>query len=995
MPPIFTLAGVGLYSVYRIMNSIYMSSADAVLETRLGNAIEGEVLFDAFSRGRYSTDASFYQIIPQGVVVPKTDADLAAIIEIAHEEGLTLLPRGGATSQSGQTTGNALVVDFSKYLRNITACDPEAATCTVQPGIVLDQLNAQLRQHGLWFPVDVSTSSRATIGGMTGNNSCGTRSIRYGIMRDNVTAIDAILADGTPMRFDEVPHKLSARNTPSTVSDLTRDLLEFGRKRKKHINKAFPAVSRRVGGYLLDGLVPGDKPVNLAQILIGSEGTLAFSKAIDLKLSPLPVNRALGVCHFPTFRQAMEAAQHIVKLGPTAVELIDKNLIDLARDIPMFRATVNRFVKGKPEALLFTEFAEDNQVENLRRLKDLDELMRELGHKNAVVEAVGAEFQKAIWEVRKSGLNIMMSMKSDGKPVSFIEDCAVPLEHLADYTERLTEVFEKHGTRGTWYAHASVGCLHVRPVLNLKLEKDASTMRAIAEEAFEMVREYKGAHSGEHGDGLVRSEFHEDMYGKKTIELFVQVKDRFDPDSRMNPGKIVRPSKMNDRSLFRYKPNYAVPELDTTLDWSAWTGAGGGFQGAIEMCNNNGACRKFDASVMCPSYRVTRNEKDVTRGRANTLRLAISGQLGEDALTSPEMQETMKHCVSCKACRRECPTGVDMAKMKIEVQRAHIQRHGLTLHDKLVATMPRYARLASRLPWLANMRNWFPGAATLMEKLTGFSRHRPLPRWRFDAFRENGPFGPEDGREAVLFVDTFNRYFEPETVQATLRVLSAAGTRIHIAQGDGGRPLCCGRTYLSAGLVDEARAEAKRFLDAIKPHLEAGRAIIGLEPSCLFTLRDEFPSLLPGDDADKLAESAVLLEQYLVNEKKARRLKLKPKAQKNPILLHGHCHQKSFAVMDDVVGALKLIPDAEIETVQSSCCGMAGAYGYGTDTYEMSMAMGEASLLPAVRKADDETLLVADGFSCRHQIHDGTGRKARHVVHILDEALPGSKRKKG
>ena len=653
-----------------------MSSADAALDARLKNAIEGEVLFDAFSRGRYATDASIYQIMPQGVVIPKTDADLAAIIEIAHEEGLTLLPRGGATSQSGQTVGEALIIDFSKYLHGLIACDPEAATCTVQPGIVLDQLNAQLKPHGLWFPVDVSTSSRATIGGMTGNNSCGTRSIRYGIMRDNVTAIDAILQDGTNARFAEVPNNLDRLNAPSPALELMRDLIEIGRKRKKHINKTFPDVSRRVGGYLLDGLVPGDTPVNLAQILIGSEGTLAFSRAIDLKLSPLPVNRALGVCHFPTFRKAMEAAQHIVELGPTAVELIDRNLIDLAHDIPMFRATVNRFVKGEPEALLLTEFSHDNQVENLRRLKDLDELMRDLGHRHAVVEAIGSQFQKAIWEVRKSGLNIMMSMKSDGKPVSFIEDCAVPLEHLADYTGRLTDVFEKHGTRGTWYAHASVGCLHVRPILNLKLEKDAGTMRAIAEEAFEMVREYKGAHSGEHGDGLVRSEFHEQMYGRKTVEIFEQVKDRFDPDARMNPGKIVRASKMNDRTLFRYSSDYGVQEMNTGFDWSGWTGAGGGFQGAVEMCNNNGACRKFDAGVMCPSYRVTRNEKDVTRGRANTLRLAISGQLGEDALTSPEMHETMKHCVSCKACRRECPTGVDMAKMKIEVQRAHVMVTG-------------------------------------------------------------------------------------------------------------------------------------------------------------------------------------------------------------------------------------------------------------------------------------------------------------------------------
>ena len=978
------------------MNSIYMSSEDAALEARLKDAIEGEVLFDAFSRGRYSTDASIYQVIPQGVVIPKTNEDLAAIVEIAHEEGLTLLPRGGATSQSGQSVGETLVIDFSKYLRNVTALDPEARTCTVQPGIVLDQLNAQLKQHGLWFPVDVSTASRATIGGMTGNNSCGTRSIRYGIMRDNVTAIEAILADGTQARFAEVPRNLDRLNAPSPALDLMRDLIELGRKNRRRIDKAFPDVSRRVGGYLLDGLLSKqNQPLNLSQILIGSEGTLAVSKAIDLKLSPLPKNKALGVCHFPSFRKAMEAARHIVKLGPTAVELVDRNLIDLARDIPMFRATVDRFVRGEPDALLFTEFAEDNQVENLRRLKELDELMRDLGHRNAVVEAVGAEFQKAIWEVRKSGLNIMMSMKSDGKPVSFIEDCAVPLEHLPDYTERLTQVFEKYGTTGTWYAHASVGCLHVRPVLNLKLEKDATTMRAIAEEAFEMVREYKGAHSGEHGDGLVRSEFHEEMYGPKTVKLFEQVKDRFDPDSRMNPGKIVRAPRMNDRTLFRYKPDYSVPDMKTSLDWSAWTGSGGGFQGAVEMCNNNGACRKFDAGVMCPSYRVTRNEKDVTRGRANTLRLAISGQLGKDALTSQDMRETMKHCVSCKACRRECPTGIDMAKMKIEVQRAHAEKHGLSLHERLVANLPRTARLASRLPWLFNLRNTLPGVAALTEGLTGFTAKRPLPRWRHGAFRGKGPYGRQEGRDVVLFVDTFNRYFEPENVHAAVRVLVASGARVHVAQGPGRKPLCCGRTYLTAGLVEKARAEARRFLKALKPHIDAGHPVIGLEPSCLFTLKDEFLSLVPGKDSEKLGQQAMLIEQYLLREKNARRLAVKFKKATQPVLLHGHCHQKSFAAMDDVIAALKLVPDAQVNMVQSSCCGMAGAYGYGSDTYDMSMAMGELSLLPAVRAAHEDTAIVADGFSCRHQIYDGTGRSARHVVRILDEALPASATTRG
>ena len=494
-------------------------------------------------------------------------------------------------------------------------------------------------------------------------------------------------------------------------------------------------MSRRVGGYPIDALVPGAGPVNLATLLCGSEGTLAVSRRIELKLSPLPRNKALGICHFATFRKAMEATQHIVKLGPVAVEVVDRTLIELARDIAMFRPVMETYVRGNPDALLLVEFAEDDQAENLRRLDRLDELMGDLGHPGSVVKVPDAAGQKAVWEVRTSGLNIMMSMKSEGKPVSFIEDCAVPLEHLADYTERLTGIFERHGTRGTFYAHASVGCLHVRPVLNLKLEQDARTMRAIAEEAFDMVKAYKGSHSGEHGDGLVRSEFHERMYGSKTVRLFEEVKDRFDPGGVLNPGKIVHASRMDDRTLFRFKPDYRVPEMKAALDWSGYIGAGGGFQGAVEMCNNNGECRKSTAGVMCPSFRVTGNERDVTRGRANALRLAISGQLGPDALASDDMLETMKLCVSCKGCRRECPTGVDMAKMKIEVLAAANARRGLSLRDRLVAYLPRYAPYAARLAPLMNARDTVPGVAWLSERLMGMSARRPLPRWTARPFR--------------------------------------------------------------------------------------------------------------------------------------------------------------------------------------------------------------------------------------------------------------------
>ncbi len=972
-----------------MMNADSMSSHDLdSLLSRLRAEIEGEVLTDRFSLGRYSTDASFYQIEPVCVAIPRTEPDLKTILEIAREEGCHVLARGGATSQSGQTVGRALVVDFSKYLRNIVSVSAGERRCVVQPGLVLDDLNRTLVPTGLWFPVDVSTSSRATIGGMAGNNSCGTRSLRYGIMRDNVAAISAILADGTEARFGEVRDAIDRVNIRSRGADLMQDLIDIGKRDTEHISRAFPDVSRRVGGYLVDSLVANGGPVNLAEILVGSEGTLAISKRIELKLSPRPKNRALGVCQFRKFRAAMESAQHIVKLEPVAVELIDRTLIDLALEIPMFRRTVERIISGRPEALLLVEFAEDEQAENIRRLKQLDELMSDLGHSGSVVEAIDEDFQKEIWEVRKSGLNVVMSMKQEGKPISFIEDCAVPLEHLADYTEKLTEIFAKHGTRGTWYAHAAVGCLHVRPVLNLKLEEDVRKMRMIAEAAFALVRAYKGAHSGEHGDGLVRSEFHELAYGRRTVEIFEEVKDLFDPGGHLNPGKIVYAEPMDDRRQFRFRPGYHVNDFETALDWSDYPGAAGGFQGAVEMCNNNGACRKFDAGVMCPSYRVTRDERDSTRGRANTLRLAISGQLGRDALIAPEMQETMKLCVSCKGCRRECPTGVDMAKMKIEVRHAMAMRHGISLHDRLVAYLPRYAPVVSRLAWLVNLRNFLPGLPALMEYATGFSRERPLPSWRFRPFSKSGAFGPAGGAEVALFADTFNRYFEPENLDCALDLLTRLGYRVHIMRPpEGGRPLCCGRTYLSAGVVDQARREAKRVLDAAERFIARDVPVIGLEPSCLLSFRDEFLQLLETKRAGRLGANAMLIEEFLAREKERGRLEGKFRSHPVKALIHGHCHQKAFGVMGAVEQALSLIPDIEVEAIPSSCCGMAGDFGYNAETYGVSIAMGELSLLPAIRAADRDSEIVADGFSCRHQIKDGSGRHARHVVQLLGRAL--------
>jgi FAD/FMN-containing dehydrogenase/Fe-S oxidoreductase len=971
------------------------------LERRLKAELSGDVQFDRFTRGRYATDASHYQIMPVGVVAPRTIEEAERAIGIAKAEGATVLARGGGTSQAGQTVGESLVIDCSKYLTRVLDLDVKRARCTVEPGIVLDELNRQLKPHGLWFPVDISTASRATIGGMAGNNSCGGRSMRYGTMRDNVIAIDALLADGSLAHFGRIGGNLNDVSAP--LRPMVKDLLAIGTREADEIAARFPKVQRRVGGYNLDALVPGKNDVNLAHILVGGEGTLGFSTRIELKLSPLLGRRAVGAVHFGSFYEAMNAAQHIVRLAPIAVELIDRTMIELAREIDIFRPTLEKFVHGAPAAILLVEFGEDDQEENLRRLRQLKDLIGDLGFgwdKNGtqwggVAEVLNPELQTAITDVRTSGLNIMMSMKQEGKPVSFVEDCAVPLEHLADYTARLTEIFERHGTRGTWYAHAGSGCLHVRPILNLRLDKDVHAMREIAEEAFAMVREYKGSHSGEHGDGLVRSEFNEPMFGSRLMRAFEEVKDRFDPDGLYNPGKVVRPPKFDDRSLFRYAPDYHGEEIKTHLDWSAFSGTGGGFQGAIEMCNNNGACRKLSGGAMCPSYRVTRDERDVTRGRANTLRLAISGQLGPNALASKEMAETLKLCVSCKACRRECPTGVDMARMKIEVQAARAADHWLSLHDRLVGWLPRYAPFAARRPYWFNLRDRSPLLRRASQIFARFSTKRSLPAWRKDTYRDRSDWAygadasAEPMREVVLFADTFNRYFERENLDAALSVLTAGGYRVHaVLPKDGtGRPLCCGRTFLSVGQVAQARIEMERTLTALAPYVLRGVPVIGLEPSCLFTFRDEMPALIKSEAASALASQSMLLEEFLAREQKEGRLNLPLGPLPKKALLHGHCHQKAFDAMGAVERVLKLIPQLAVETVESSCCGMAGAFGYDADTIDVSLKMGELSLLPAVRKAPDDTLIVADGTSCRHQIHDGSDRDALHVARVLAMSL--------
>jgi FAD/FMN-containing dehydrogenase/Fe-S oxidoreductase len=968
--------------------------ADSKLAERLRAHVDAEVLFDDFSRARYSTDASIYQIDPLGVVIPRTPEAAGAALDLACEAGTPILPRGAGTSQCGQTVGSALVIDNSKYLREIHSFDPLARTVWVEPGVVLDALNAWLKPYGLWFPVDVSTSAQATIGGMTANNSCGARSIRYGNMVHNVLAIEALLTSG-----DRIVLGQGGDNEGIKAQGLAAFLRRLYERERAEIHRHVPQVMRRVAGYNLD-MAAGDD-YNPASILVGSEGTLAYFSRIKLRLAPIPEAKVLGVVHFPTFYDAMNLTQDIVGLGPDAVELVDSTMIELARSNPAFRSTVDSVLRGDPEAILLVEFAGDDAAQQREKLARLNELMADLRLPGSVVDLLDPREQKALWNVRKAGLNIMMSMKGDGKPVSFIEDCAVPLEHLAEYTMRLTRVFEKHGTRGTWYAHASVGCLHVRPVLDMRTQEGADKMRAIAEEACALVREYKGSYSGEHGDGLVRSEWIERIYGPRLTHAFGEIKQAFDPRGLMNPGKIVSATAMDQRELFRFKPDYSTLRLDTALDWSEFEvgehNVGRGFAAALEMCNNNGHCRKFDSGTMCPSFRVTRNERDLTRGRANTLRLAMAGQIGSAAITSEAMFETMSLCVSCKGCRRECPTGVDMARMKIEFLNQYHRQRPRTARDKLIAHLPRYAPWLARIAPIVNLRNSIPAIARLAETPTGISGRRRLPTWHFgaaDRLREligRSARAEEGDREVVLLPDTFSVWFEPQNLVAAEHVLRSAGYRVVVAAARRGRPLCCGRTYLASGMVDEARAEALRTLDVLGPFARRGVPIVGIEPSCLFGFQDEIPNIVAGEDARAVAQQTMTFAQFIAAEMRAQRWPLEfSRSPFTRALVHGHCHEKAFDAFDDVLAVLRLIPGLDAQAVESSCCGMAGAFGYCEEHFDVSMSMAEASLLPAIRSAGVDTLIVADGTSCRHQIAEGAQRTAVHLAAVLSDNLSGA-----
>jgi len=949
------------------------------ISKEIRSKVSGKTLFDEFSRGRYSTDASVYQIKPIGVILPKDTNDVLNIMDYSQRNSIPLLARGGGSSQCGQTVGESVVLDYSKHQNKILELNVEEKYVWVEPGVVLDHLNEYLKPYGLWFPVDVSTSSRATIGGMSANNSCGSRSLYYGNMVHNVLAIEAILDDGSIFTFDQIEKNyLEKKNNQDRLYKIIDKFIDIRQKVASDIKDNWPTTQRRVGGYNIDLIDPNG--FNSSNLLVGSEGTLSLFNKIKLKLSEIPKNKILGVCYFHNFHQAMELAKEIVKLKPTCVELMDQNLLNLAREIPMYAEGIKKYIKGNPEAVLMVEFIDNEKNIYEKKIKDLEYLVLNQNKKNQFSYYSNLSEQKEVFEIRKAGLNILMSMKGDKKPVAFIEDCAVSLDHLAEYTARLKEIFKKYNTSGMFYAHASVGTLHIRPVLNMKSDEDIKNMKSISEEAFQMVKGYKGSHSGEHGDGIVRSEFHEMMFGKKIVSAFEEIKDTFDNKNLLNPGKIVRPHKSNDRSLMRYKTGYKANNISTHYDWSNW----GQFSDAVEMCNNNGACRKLDSGVMCPSYRVTKEEKDLVRGRANTLRLALSNQLPEGSFASKEMYETMELCVSCKACQRECPMSVDMAKMKSEFLSHYYKKFSMRIKDRVISDMPRLIWLLKIVAPIFNKVKNLPLISNIVKRF-GFATEREMPEVQSqDALKEIYNSQPLSEKKVILFADTFNINFENKNLVYTIKVLNKFGYQALIpSYGNDklSRPLCCGRTYISYGQLDKAAAELNRFNEYVIENEYYDLPVVGIEPSCLLTFNDEYQSLKNINNREKIKNKFYLLEEFILDKLKINK-NIKINEFNQNVLIHGHCHQKS---QDRMKGLKNLLSELKINNkmIESSCCGMAGSFGYDSKNFEVSKKMANLSLIPSINDSNENDYIVANGTSCRHQISDFSEKKGKHISELL------------
>ncbi len=948
------------------------------LEHELRKVVTGDVRFDPASRLLYSTDASMYQVEPVGVVIPRRREDVHAVVEVAARHRVALLPRGGGTSLTGQTVNHALVVDFSPHLNRVLEVNREERWARVEPGLVQDELNHHVRPLGLLFGPDTSTSNRATLGGMIGNNSGGAHSIAYGLTVEHVLEVTALLADGSTVVFKELTPEEARRKAeaPGLEGRIYREVARIRERYGDEIRRRYPAWWRRVAGYNLDELVK-DRPLNLARLVVGSEGTLATVVEARVRLVRRPPATALDVIHFRDLQEAMECSQSILETGPYAVELTDRMILDLARG-NIEQSKRMGFVQGDPAAILMVEYAGESEAEVRGKVEALEARRRREGFGYAAHLAFDPAEQQSIWKLRKAGLGLLLGMKGDRKPIAFVEDTAVDPRHLPKFLPRFREILARHGAEGACYGHCSVGCLHIRPVINLKTARGLEQVRAIADEVTALVLEFGGTISSEHGDGRARSPWLERMYGPVLMQAFRELKAAFDPDNRMNPGNIVDSPGLTEH--LRYGPQYVTWEPRTVLDFSSQ----GGFAAAVEMCNGVGVCRKKLEGTMCPSYMATRDEEHSTRGRANALRAVLSGRLPASEFTGRRLHEIMDLCLECKGCKAECPANVDMAKLKYEFLHHYHQANGLPLRSRLFGRIARLDALGARMPGLVNRVSGLAASRWLMDRLLGVDRRRPLPRLASETFtdwfaRRPVPAAAPRG-EVVLFHDTFTTYHVPEIGRAAVELLEAAGYRVLLADRK-----CCGRPLISKGMLEEARAHAAWNVERLAPHAARGVPVVGLEPSCLLTLRDESVDLLRTDEARAVAGASFLLEEFLLRERE-RGLELPFRAAGRRVLLHGHCHQKALVGTAPTVAVLRWA-GFEVSEVDSGCCGMAGSFGFEREHYDMSVWLGNRRLAPAVKAASPDTEVVAPGISCRQQIDHLTGRRARHPAEILWEAL--------
>jgi FAD/FMN-containing dehydrogenase/Fe-S oxidoreductase len=927
--------------------------------------------FDKVTRALYSTDASVYQIEPAAVVLPRSRDELRRIVELCARLTCPLTMRGGGTSQAGQAIGAGIVVDTSKHLNAILELNVEQRWVRVEPGIVLDELNAQLRSHNLRFAPDVSTASRATIGGMMANNSSGARSVIYGKTIDHVIEQDVVLSDGSVVTFGLLAEGELARKCSGDTLEARcyRTVAELGSRHQAEIASRFPKVLRRVGGYNLDDFVPG-RPFNLARMMVGSEGSLGVVLSAKLNLVPLPKAKAVLAIQFADLLESLAATPLILRHRPSAVEVMDKSILDHTRKSAALEALRQSFIEGDPGSLLCVEFYADRAEELPPRLEALERDLRANRFGYRYHHAIDLAAQARIWSLREAGLGLSMAMREDAKSLSFVEDTAVPPDRLRDYIERFLAIVARHNTTAGVYAHASVGCLHVRPVVNMKTDAGVRQFEAIATDISDLVLEFGGALSGEHGDGLVRGPFMEKMFGPTLYEAFRTIKRTFDPHGIFNPGKIVDAPPLT--SNLRFGPRYSARNPVTFFDYDA-----GGIAGAIEMCSGLGACRKTLEGTMCPSYMATREEQHSTRGRANVLRLTIAGRLGESGLGEGGVYETLDLCLECRACKAECPVGVDVARFKSEFLADYWQRHGTPLHARVLGNVSALAAWGSRL---APLSNWVAGsgpARRLNERLLGIDRRRRLPWFKRRTLRTLASADTPQP-DALLFADTFTNHYDPEIGLAAMRVLQRAGVRTALAPNR-----CCGRPQISKGLLGQAREMAERNTDALYADAAAGRPIVFCEPSCLSAVREDAPALLRGDSRKRAAQVAsvsVLFEEYAATVMSRLPLKAGP----GSILLHGHCHQKSMGLVAPAKTVLSHIPGAHLVDLDAGCCGMAGSFGYTRDHYDVSRAIGERKLFPAVRSKPEGSVVVAAGTSCRHQIADFTGETAMHPAVLLE-----------